>query len=526
MVYYYNSIRAGLISTASTGDGYTIHLEWNKANRNNRTFGLAYHIYMATMEENVFLEGPKYISVDGSTSVDIFELTPGQLYHFAVRAVEYDPSIITIGSLPDIFSGLLVYPESLLASNITATSTSIPLIDTAGFPPSGIVKIGVELINYSSVNSSLNTLNLTNASLQRGYYGTTATIHNVDGYDGYVVWNPNVQFLIGKEEMNTKIFPCQSRFDFDQYPFTLTDGYHQILKDLLTSDLAGSDEMNQDFPAYDYEGLHGTNPNDLFSGLCVGSYIGGEMYCVDGYTGVGRMVRGLNLQDQNNQRQEVLLNLDSQKMVLLRRERAGITCDCFLPQHEYADDRCPKCHGTKFVVGYEQYFNPRRPDGRIMVRVSPYEDSVKIDIAGYESEVTLECWTLTVPTIKDRDILVRYDLDGNEEFRYEVLSVTRNLTILGMSGAQKFRMQRIRKYDPAYKIPVTKDTSELPSKIMTTSTAIQGIPAHTHGIVISEKITSLSQINQLTSVSAGHNHDVRNGVVQEALGHTHNIILP
>lgn len=525
MVYYYNPIKAGLISVASTGDGYTIHLEWNKANLNNRSFNLAYHIYMATMEENVFSEGPKYISIDGSTSVDIFELTPGQLYHFAVRALEYDPSIISSGSLPEIFSGLIVYPESLLSNNISSNSSIIPLVDVSGFPNTGIVKIGVELINYTSVNTVNNTLVLTNPNTQRGFYGTIPQAHNTDGYDGYETWNPVVQFLMAKEETNTKIFPCQSRFDFDQYPFTLTDGYHQVLKDLLTSDLSGDDAANIDFPSYDYEGLHGTSPNDLFSGMCVGSYIGGEMYCVDGYTGVGRLVRGLNLQDQNNQRQEVLLNLDSQKMVLLKRNRVGMTCDCFLPQHEYADDRCPKCHGTKFVVGYTQYFNPRRNDGKIMVRVSPYEDSVMIDVAGYESQVILECWTLTVPAIKDRDIIVRYDLDGNEEFRYEVLSVTRNLTILGLSGAQKFKMQRIRKYDSAYKIPIFKDTSTLPSTITTTSTTIQGIPAHTHTIVISEQITSLSQISQLTSVSAGHNHDVIAGVVQMALGHTHNIVI-
>lgn len=526
MVYYYNSINAGLISASSTGDGYTIHLEWSKAYLNNRNFKLAYHIYMSTEESNIFSEGIKFISVDGLTSVDIFELTPGQLYHFAVRAVEYDPGIITIGSLPQAFNGLFIYPESLLRSNITSTNTLIPLVDVSEFPTSGIIKIGVELVNYLSIDTLNNNLVLTNTTTQRGFYNTIASSHNTDGYDGYAIWNPSISFILGKEESNTKVFPCQSRFDFETYAFTIPDGYHQVTKDLFTSNLSGSDDTNIDFPPYDYQAPHNTSPNDLFSGMCVGSYIGGEMYCQDGYTGVGRAVRGFTLQDHNNQRQEVLLNLTGDKMVLLKRSLTGITCSCFLPTSEHADDRCPKCYGTKFVVGYEQYFNPRRSDGRILVRPSVYEDSVKLSEAGYESEVILDCWTLTVPTIKDRDILVRYDQDDNEEFRYEVLTVSRNRTILGLQGAQKFKMQRIRKFDQAYKIKLFKDSSTLPSKINTSIAATIGIAPHTHSIVISEKIISLSQINQLTSVAGGHNHAVVAGIVQEVLGHTHNLMLP
>ena len=54
-----------------------------------------------------------------------------------------------------------------------------------------------------------------------------------------------------------------------------------------------------------------------------------------------------------------------------------------------------------------------------------------------------------------------------------------------------------------------------------------GIPPHAHTIVINEKITSVSQINEITSVSAGHSHTIQNGVIlTEGLGHHHSIILP
>jgi hypothetical protein len=275
---------------------------------------------------------------------------------------------------------------------------------------------------------------------------------------------------------------------------------------------------------YDYAGYHRTDPVQLFDGTCVGSYIGGEMGCIDAYGNVN-MLRGFSMQDHNNQRQEVLLSTTGRPAVLIKRQRTGITCACYLPSSEYPDDRCPKCHGGKFVLSYEQYFNPRRSDGRIMVRVGPADEDVKMYEGGLESEFPTELWTLTVPTIKDRDVLVLFDQEDNEEFRYEVLSVTRNNTLFGQMGGQKMKVQRIRKYDPAYQIRVFRDTAMFPTKLNTTIGFAVGIPPHTHEIVISEKILSSSQINQTTAIIQGHNHQICAGVVQQVLGHTHAILL-
>lgn len=525
MAYYFNPLNVGIISSDSLADGYSIQIKWNRAYPTNKTFKIAYNIYYSEIELNVFNEGVKFVSIDDSLVTQIDGLVPGQLYHFAVRAFEYDSNLINLNNLPNAFNNLKYYPESLLSSNISETSINIPLVDNSEFPPSGIVKIGVELINYSSKSS--NNLVLTSLGLQRGFYNTDVSIHNTDGYDGYEYWDPFVKFWSGKEELNLKIFACQNRFDVFQYQFTEIDGYHQVISDLLTTDLTISDENNKDFPTYDYAIPHNTNINDLLSGKCVGSYIGGEMFCVDSYSGVGRTVRGISLQEQNNQRQEMLLNTTGEAMCLIKHVWTGITCHCYLPTSEYGDDRCPNCLGQKFVIGWEQFYNPRRSDGKILVRVGPYSDDVKTLDAGFESNATLDCWTLTYPTIKNRDILIRFDEGGNEEFRYEVLDVTRNKIIMGLQGAQKFRMQRIRKTDPLYKIRFFKDSSTLPSKLSTNlSNNIPGMPPHAHEIVISEKITNINQINQITSVVNGHNHLIINGVVQPVLGHTHSIILP
>ena len=661
MVYYPSVIHGGLDKVISLGDGETITLKWYQAYPDVATNSIAYYIYYSTEKENVFSEGVKYVSIDGSIEANIIDLTPGQLYYFSVRAVEYDATASDLSLLPIAYDNLRVVPSSLLSVDISSTDLIIPLLDITDFPSEGIIAVGAELIHYTSTDIISNTLSVpgdtfigakfidyggsnfipfyenvgdgyladllledSNATTQewkilcidgypdvsnakfisvgsydgivyptdgyvidgytnpyigtvrdgysepyiwvadgyvvnngifsfsivetksfckgdyfiigidgaetiyggRGYLGTTATLHTTDGYDGDVYWNPAVPYFIsGEDQTYDEIFMCESRFEYPNYPYTSTDGYRQVTQDLLTEDLSVSDEENVDFPMYDYAGYHRTDPVQLLNGTCVGSYIGGEMGCIDKY-GNYNMLRGFSVQDHNNQRQEIELSVTGRPAVLIQRMRTGIRCSCFLETSEYPDDRCPLCNGSGFVIGYQQYFNPRRSDGRIMVRPGPADEDVKMTEAGLESEFIVEFWTLTVPTIKDRDILVLYDLNGNEDFRYEVLSVTRNNTMIGQQGGQKIRAQRIRKYDPAYQVRIFSDTSMFPSKLNTTIGMTSGIVPHVHEIVVNENITSLSQINQTTTVSQGHCHQIVDGVVSVTLSHKHEIILP
>jgi hypothetical protein len=161
-----------------------------------------------------------------------------------------------------------------------------------------------------------------------------------------------------------------------------------------------------------------------------------------------------------------------------------------------------------------------------MVRLSPTAENLKMHEAGLESEFPLDMWTLTVPTIKTRDIIVLYDQDDNESFRYEVSNVIRNNLILGLDGGQHLNTFRIRKFDTAYQIPVFGDTSDFPTTFNTSIGMAPGIPPHTHTVQTSEKITSISQLNEITGVAQGHNHPINSGIVMEVLDHTHTIILP
>ena len=651
MLFYPNPTWAGTKDVASLGDGYTINVSWYGALSNVKTNKIAYNIYYSTVKEDVFEEGIKFVSIDGSLQANIIELTPGQDYYFAVRPVEYDPAIFNLNLLPLAFDNLRYYPTSLLRQNISATDLIIPLLDVTNFPSFGVIQVGVELIQYLAVDQVNNNLvlsgglspvgprfviqsggntwlpapsnvgqgslvnlaivsstapsenwtircifvqtdsvgnpvpstakfeaigsisgvqrdiysnpiiwvangpivsgNILSFSIMetsppfrpgdaftaqvlgpipgtnggRGYNNTLITGHTTSGFDGYNTWSPVVPLITLHESHKwDRIFACQSRFEYPHYPWTMIDGYHQVPVDLLSTDKTAADAANVTFPMFDFAGYHRTDPVLLLNGTCVGSYIGGQNGCIDGY-GNYNILRGLSLQDQNTQRQDVLLSVTGQPAVLIRRVQTGITCACYLASSEYQDDRCPLCYGTKFVFGYEQYFNPRISDGRILVRLGPTAENLKMYEAGLESEFPLDMWTLTVPTIKTRDVLVLFDQDDNEEFRYEVGDVIRNNTILGLDGGQHIKTFRVRKFDPIYQIRIFRNTADFPSTLNTSISFVPGIPPHTHTIRISEKIMSVSQINQTTGVSQGHNHPIINGQVMEVLGHTHQIIL-
>lgn len=527
MVYYLNPVNGGIDSVSSLGDGTSFSISWFRAFPSNYSNKVAYHIYYSDNKENIFKEGVKYISINDAIDCNLIGFEPGQEYWFAVRATEYNPTNYDLSNLPNAYDDLKYYPTSILAFDLGMNDLVIKLLNTSEFPSSGIIKIGAEVIEYSSIDNSNNYL-LLNSISQRGMNSTEPRNHFISGFDGYHTYSPNVGIFIPVEnKMYDRIYACQSRFEYPNFPFTQIDGYRQVEKDLLNTDLSVSDEFNEDFPYYDYSGWHRTDPVLLFNGTCVGSYIGGERGCIDGYGNFNR-VRGLDLQEQNNQREEQLLELTGKPVVLMRRQMTGITCSCYLLNSEYPDDRCPYCLGTKFVSKWVQYFNPRRSDGKILVRPEPTDETLKTYEAGLESEYNLRMWTLTFPTIKTKDVIIMFDQAGNEEFRYEVLSVTRNSTILGLQGAQKLNTARIRKFDPAYQALAFEDTATMPEwKNTSIGFAIGSVAPHMHQIRRNENDPSTWE--QMTQVSQGHTHSVyvdQNGQlkISETLGHSHELI--
>jgi hypothetical protein len=202
----------------------------------------------------------------------------------------------------------------------------------------------------------------------------------------------------------------------------------------------------------------------------------------------------------------------------------GTRCFCFRNRREHPDARCPVCFNTGFVQGFIQFFNPRRSDRRILVRIDPAADDLNImDRGGLEPAYEPSAWTLPFPAIKDRDIIIRFNPDNTEEFRYEVLDVTRVRSMFVQTGAQKFRIKRLPKTEIMYQFPVVRDTSPVPGSLITSTNAGPGLSLHYHSLVLKEGV-NISSIKVATLVAENHNHIVINGVVQSVLGHTHTLL--
>jgi len=523
MPYYLDPVRVGLEAVSNLGDGTSFNISWYEAHPSNTNNKIAYHIYYATEKENVFREGVKYISISSDLNVNIIDMDPGQEYWFSVRPVEYS-NTINLNNLPDAYDNLKYYPTTILRSSINENDLIIPVLDIYGFNNLDIIKIGSELIEISYIDSINNNFILNNIS-QRGIL-SIPRMHDISGFDGIHTYSPTITlFTPGEDNRFDRIYASQARFEYPNFAYTLLDGYKQVVKDLLSTDLSIADETNTGFPGYDYSGWHRTDPKLILQGVCVGSYIGGERGCIDGYGNFNR-VRGLNAQDQINQREEQQLEVLGRVAVLLKRAMTGNRCSCFLPNSEYPDDRCPFCNGTGFLTRYEQFFNQRRSDGRILVRSDPTDETIKMQEAGLESEYPLKLWTLAAPTIKSRDIIILFDEAGNEEFRYEVLSVTRNSTFFGMTGAQKLNCARIRKFDPAYQTNAFDNTSTMPEWINTSiASAIPAVMPHTHKLRRNENDPSTWEQN--TQIAQGHVHEIKiiNGqlTIMETMGHSHEL---
>ena len=526
---YPNPPFQGIAFANYQGDGYTVELRWFKAVSNSTDFIIAYNIYYSSIREDVFTEGVKFAVIDpDQTSGFLNEFKPGDVVYFAVRGTLHDAQRISLSGLPSTGNGCRIYPDGMLLSSITDTDLKIPVSDIDLFPPFGVIQIGAELIAYQNIDLPSSSLCLDGYS-SRGLFGTEPRLHMPDGYDGVRTYdNPLVRIFEGFEDDNNSVVLTHIKFAHPNHAHTDADGY-RTQTDKVTTDLSSSEADQIDFPGFDFAGYRRTDPVALLRGDCLGSYYGGEHFCADGYEGVGRQIRGLGIDDFNNQREEVLLSLTGEPMVLVRRLWEGITCSCVSNTRETPEHRCGRCFGTGFVTGYQQFYNSRRSDSRILVHFDPApEDLIPMD-SGLESEYKPNAWTLSTPIVKDRDFLIRFNKDDTEEFRYEILNVTRNKILLNNVGGQKFVMQRIRRTDPIYQWRAFRNTATMPQTITTSIGMVSGpggIAPHIHNIVINENTVSLVQINQTTDVAQGHSHDIINGEVSEVLGHTHTIVLP
>jgi hypothetical protein len=333
-------------------------------------------------------------------------------------------------------------------------------------------------------------------------YGPDGYRDGYDGYDAYYNRGPGAGRL------------------FDGY-----DGYYKYKDktyDNLTTDGSNNDASGT-FNRFDYCGTwRAVSPPNFMQGQCTPSYWGGAQVRVDD-DGNRHLVKVPDARTHMLQREELLLESTGEPFVLLRRMWTGTRCLCYTNRREHPRERCPVCFNVGFVQGFYQFFNPRRSDRRILIRIDPATDDLNIvDRGGLEPAYEPTAWTMAFPAIKDRDILIRFNPDGTEAWRYEILDVTRVRALFTQTGAQKFRMKRLPKTSIVYQFPALRDTSPTPGSIETSINIGPGLPAHSHVVNIREGM-NLNNLSVATLESEGHNHIILGGVVYNILGHRHTI---
>jgi len=196
---------------------------------------------------------------------------------------------------------------------------------------------------------------------------------------------------------------------------------------------------------YEFSGYHRNTIPSYLSGQGGGSSYSRQY---DLTTGQLRSC-GLNLYDRMVQQEDVLLQSTGEPVWLLRRKWTGELCPCWDKNRQRAESRCPICFGAGYVGGYVLFVNAREPDGRIFIRVNPNVEDLKSQEQGLFQSNEIQGWTLPSPTLRDRDVIVRFDPHtGQESWRYIVTNVTRNSGLFNTFTAQVFTMVRVDKTYP------------------------------------------------------------------------------
>ena len=451
-----DTLQIGIYQANDLGIGTAVKLVWGYAVA-PLGYDIYYNIYVSPDVDTIF-DAPYGISVEQNAVVP--GLSPGDGYFFGVQAT-YFPIASNLSEMNQVSANLYAFPPNTLVdegSGSYLSSDTGPLVvtSTAGYPDFGIIKAGDELMAYS------------------GKTPVTFIISYRDYFDrGNLLTHPNgttVEFFRGIEDFNGAYFRAVPTWDDGTNPPWLSpdgyeipgsmqdqDGYRAWKSDLINEDHTNYEENFIDTPPRKRCGYRTTDFNALYTKNACNTYAGGRE---DGFGG------GIDLNRSVIQREEFLLSTTGEPWTLLRMKSQGRQCRRFSLRHEHASERCGICFGTKFEGGYDRFPNPRQwrtdrpnPEGFIPLRVNPYlNDTPLLEDRGRAQIDQLVVWGLSIPAIKKGDILIRYLKDDlaepiEEDFRFEVVNVTRNATILGFDGRQESTIRKLDKTHIIYSFP-------------------------------------------------------------------------
>lgn len=420
---------SGLYGVFNVGTGDALRVEWHKPQ--SRSYkGESYAlIYENTKRLSVFDGNPKYIAKSTVTQATFRGLTPGITLAYGVRSMEtYKDSFILDGMIEaDADTFLFPDPVTLVDFIVDNTNTTFVVDDATGYPAAGVLIINSsEVVRYTDrTNNSFIVPNKF-----RGLNNTSKGIY---------LGGDTLQIFTACQDQNTVITTVTPVF---------VDGYASGREinniGLVVTDYTDSDKKF--FQGFDFCGYHRALPQNTLTGKddC-GSYLGGE------FNGM----RGMNIFDRMNNREEVLLDQTGEPIILLKRLWDGQICSCMDSRRIHPKMRsCKTCYGTGYEGGFQQFDYLRRVDRRVMVKFYDTEEDLKLGAQSHlEQSYEPQCWTLFSPAIRDRDLIIRFDYEDQIEYFYEVLKVTREKSFYRHFTRQKLSLKRLDKTDIVYTYP-------------------------------------------------------------------------
>lgn len=421
----------GIKRVLNDGYGDQLTVEWNKPLKRSYQNDGFILIYENESRLDVF-STPKYLVPESFTELTIDGLITGKTLSYAVRALEFPKGTFdTDGMTIAHTNGFLIPADFQLASpidssDVVITSETLPV----GYPNSGFLLLDNELIQYDDLDGYTFSIS------ERGVLGSTPAAHS-----------ESAKLFLGCTDSNTVIIMATPTYHDDRESDREINNIGLVVTDYTDND-------RNEFQRFDYCGWRYNRPQDILYGKkdC-GSYLGGE------YNGF----RGFNVYDRMLAQEEMLIEATGEPVVLLKRIWDGLTCSCMNNRKVSPKIRsCPSCYGTGYEGGYLKYDYPRRADGRILVSFKEAAEDLKYGEKEHlQQEFEPGAWTLAQPTIKDRDLLVRFDFTNDIEFIYEVLGVSRSKNFKRRFGRQDLTLKRLDKTDIVYTYALELDDPDI-----------------------------------------------------------------
>jgi hypothetical protein len=416
----------GIRKVSDLGCGDTVLVEWNKPVVRDYTYEPFVLIYENEKRLETFDGLPKYLARPTISSANVRNLQTGKTLSYGARALEALDGIFDLTGMSELEPDFFVVPEAVtVASQALDTDTRIEVDSVMGYPESGLIIVGREVMRYNALSFVDNAFLIPPNG--RGLFGSSPGIY---------LPGDEVKLFLDCQDSNTVIVAATP---------TYQDGYSSgraiNSTGILVPDFTDNDRKF--FQGYDFCGAWRPLPQQTLQGIddC-GSYLGGE---VNG-------MKGFDLYDRMLGREEVLLDQTGEPTILLRKSWDGEKCSCATSRRDHPKSKtCAECFGTTYVGGYEQYCNLRRQDKRVMVSFKEATEDLGLGPAKhFEQEFEPPAWTLPIPAIKDRDIIVRFDFTGDIEFIYEVLNASREKLLYTHFGRQNLTLKRLDKTDIVY----------------------------------------------------------------------------